>query len=61
MGGQSYETNYHYTIFNKESLVSILEEVGFKDAREWSPKNMDNWPRDFSRVEGVSLNIEAVK
>jgi len=61
MGGQSYETNYHYTIFNKENLVSILEKVGFQDVREWSPKNMDNWPRDFSRAEGVSLNIEAVK
>lgn len=30
-GGQDYSGNYHYTMFDENELVSLLESVGFKD------------------------------
>jgi len=70
MGGQGYAYNYHYSVFNAQSLTSLLEEAGFKTIRVWNPKDEEefnnvDWSSrkinyDFGKFE-ISLNIEAVK
>ena len=33
-GGQDYEGNYHYTMFDSQSMFKALEEVGFKSIED---------------------------
>jgi len=70
MGGQGYSYNYHYNVFNKKSLISLLQQSGFEIVRVWEPTDEDefngiDWsskkiPYDFGEFE-ISLNIEAIK
>jgi predicted SAM-dependent methyltransferase len=70
MGGQGYEYNYHYNVFNKKSLMTLLEKAGFKDVRLWYPDKEEgfsgvDWaskkiPYNFGEFV-ISLNVEAVK
>lgn len=63
---------YHKTTYDRKLLQSILEEVGFRDVREWDWR--DEFPPDYDdhsqayfphmdKENGllVSLNIEATK
>lgn len=70
MGGQGYESNFHFSVFNMEYLSHLLKEVGFEEVYEWDPlkvkyHNFSDWA-DKKLVRGdkefsVSLNLEAVK
>ena len=70
-GGQDYDENYHYTIFDFHSLYNDLSEIGFKVIKEYNHKTTEHAHiDDFSKAylphmdeNGVlmSLNIEAVK
>lgn len=70
MGGQNYADNYHKTIFNEESLRSLLLSVGFREVREWDPNvvelhSFDDWASRKKKIGSkeypISLNIEAIK
>ena len=70
MGGQDYEFNFHYTVFNRGYLHELLLNSGFKMVREWVPlmsSNLDfeDWASRTIDIEGnsfvISLNMEAQK
>ena len=70
MGGQNYEYNVHYSVFNQRYLTEKLKEAGFKEVRQWEPDHVTNhnfrdWANSDFIVNGkafqVSLNLEAVK
>jgi predicted SAM-dependent methyltransferase len=70
LGGQEYGFNYHFSIFNKKYIASILIECGFTDIKEWDPAtakyySFDDWAGIkyvLNKKEYfISLNIEAVK
>lgn len=69
-GGQDYDFNYHYAIFDKFYLKSLLKRVGFSQVQEWKHehvwhKNIDDWSNKSISLNGkdyfISLNIEAIK
>jgi len=70
MGGQSNQHDYHKSIFTKDKLTSMLEEIGFIDIVEWEPrevlpKDIKDWSMWQEELNGIlvkySLNIEARK
>ena len=70
MGGQDYEFNFHYNVFNFESLKALLLEAGFSEARRWEYgkdefSSLPDWSRGDQYVNNkhykLSLNIEAVR
>lgn len=70
MGGQDYEYNVHYSVFNHKYLSDRLREVGFREIRQWDPGLVANhdfkdWANSDIVIEGrafpVSLNLEAIK
>jgi predicted SAM-dependent methyltransferase len=61
MGAQDYPGNFHFAIFTKEHLSRLLTASGFSDVKEWRPDQWQNWPKDWSWEESVSLNLSAIK
>lgn len=70
MGGQTYDFNYHYAVFNDSNLRKAMLKGGFRETRAWDPHNcthhdFDDWAsRNISwggREFAISLNIEAIK
>jgi len=61
MGAQDYPGNFHFAIFTKEHLSMLLAKAGFSAVKEWHPDQRQNWPRDWSWEESVSLNLCAVR
>ena len=70
LGGQDYKYNFHYSVFNQESLTVLLEQAGFRNVQQWIPGDcepmaIDDWSSRTICIAGrqypVSLNIEAVK
>lgn len=70
MGGQNYKYNFHYNVFNFESLKSLLLEAGFAQVNRWEyGKDEFSSLPDFSGLSiylndksyKVSLNVEAIK
>jgi len=70
MGGQDYEFNFHYGVFNKERLSGLLSKGGFLRVRPWDPTNcdhhdFDDWASKFiylaDRPFPISLNLEGNK
>lgn len=71
-GRQDHKYNFHYNIFDQESLTYLLENIGFVNCRLWDWKDTEHSRiDDFSQAyyphmdkeNGllVSLNIEAFK
>jgi predicted SAM-dependent methyltransferase len=70
MGGQDYEKNFHFAVFNKNYLSAILTKCGFHDIRTWEKSKIKNhdfndWTSSKYEVNhknyNISLNIEATK
>ena len=70
MGGQEYEKNFHFAVFNKKYLSAILTKCGFHDIRTWEKSKIknhdfDDWTSSKYEVNNknykISLNIEAIK
>lgn len=70
LGGQGYEHNFHYAIFDYKYLKTILLDAGFKKVRKWNPEsveyyNFNDWAGKTINLYGkdypISLNLEAVK
>ncbi|UCF14589.1 MAG: methyltransferase domain-containing protein [Phycisphaerales bacterium] len=70
MGGQDYEYNIHYSVFNNRRLTELLKQIGFREVVPWDPDNCEH--HDFKdrasrkmKVNGaeimISLNLEAIK
>ena len=68
MGGQDYPENYHFAVFNRESLTAHLRETGFTDVKHWDPDDCDyhafaDWANTPISIGGqgfpISLNLEA--
>ena len=69
MGGQTYELNFHKSMYNKSYLIEVLKEAGFINFIEWNPeKDFGFSIGDFSNAtiktklkdEDISLNIKAI-
>ncbi|WP_320667182.1 hypothetical protein [Prochlorococcus sp. MIT 1307] len=70
MGGQTYEYNFHKSMYNKKSLINVLTNNGFELIEEWSPKEVfGSSLGDFSDLSiktkkgkvAISLNLIARK
>lgn len=71
-GGQDYEYNIHYNIFDFQSLTDLLEEIGFSGVKKYNwvgteHANIDDYSQAYyphmDKEKGLllSLNIEAIK
>lgn len=70
MGGQDYKENFHYSVFNYDSLADILSKNDFIEIKEWKHgsdeySSFPDWSGGIIEVRGqkypISLNIEAIK
>jgi predicted SAM-dependent methyltransferase len=66
MGGQTYEQNYHYNMFDKKRLTEYLEKAGCEAVHSWDYKRTSHSKYfDFSQATTweipISLNLEARK
>ena len=66
MGGQTYKENFHYNIFNKNKLSSLMEQAGLEAIHPWDFSRTGHskfW--DFSQATTqemlISLNLEGRK
>jgi len=66
MGGQTYEQNYHYMLFDTKTLTNFMEKAGLTAIHPWDyrrTEHADFW--DFSQAEtygiSISLNLEGRK
>jgi len=71
-GGQNYEHNFHYQVFDYERLKRLLEETGFSNIRKYAwndflPADYDDFSRaylphmDIENGRLMSLNVTAEK
>ena len=61
MGGQNYPQNFHQALFTAEHLAALLAKAGFINIGTWQAKDQDNWPKDWSWAEHLSLNLRALR
>ena len=61
MGAQDYPENFHHALFTADHLTELLTRAGFTNIRHWHASDQDNWPRDWSWAEHLSLNLSADK
>jgi predicted SAM-dependent methyltransferase len=66
MGGQTYEQNFHYNMFDKKRLTKYLENAGCEAVHPWNFKRTSHSNFfDFSQATTyeipISLNLEARK
>lgn len=66
MGGQTYEQNFHYMLFDKSSLTNFMKTAGLEAIHNWDYRRTEHseyW--DFSQAEtrgiSISLNLEGRK
>ena len=66
VGGQTYDYECHYLIFDQKSLTSLMNKCGLTAVHTWSPKRVshgDIW--DYSQActweIPISLNLEGRK
>jgi len=66
MGGQTYSENFHYNVFDKKTLTSMLELAGCEAVHEWNYKRTSHSKFfDYSQATTweipISLNLEGRK
>ncbi len=66
MGGQTYDQNFHYNMFDKKRLTSYLENAGCEAVHTWDYRRTSHSKFfDFSQATTleipISLNLEARK
>ena len=66
MGGQTYEQNFHYNMFDKNSLTAYLKNAGCEAVHPWDYRRTSHSKYfDFSQATTweipISLNLEARK
>jgi predicted SAM-dependent methyltransferase len=71
-GGQNYESNFHYQVYDLKRLTGLLENAGFIRIHEYHwrdflPDGYDDYSRaylphmDFDNGRLMSLNVAAIK
>ena len=66
MGGQTYDTNFHYNVFDKNYLTKLMEDTGLIAIHTWDYKRTSHSKYfDFSQATTweipISLNLEGRK
>lgn len=66
MGGQTYDTNFHYNVFDKKYLTHLMEESGLIAIHPWDFRRTSHSKHfDFSQAITfeipISLNLEGRK
>jgi predicted SAM-dependent methyltransferase len=72
VGRQNHPYNFHYMVFDRRKLTSILYDAGFAEVRPWDwhhteHSNVDDFSQAYyphmDKTNGtlISLNLEAVK
>lgn len=70
MGGQNYQFNFHYSVFNQSHLSDLLAKGGFHQIEGWDPihcehHDFEDWASRYIYLEErpfpISLNLEARK
>ncbi len=66
MGGQDYEYNFHKSIYDFETLVQVLNDAGFNNAKEYETikdfgLDLGDWSTGEIATYPVSLNVKARK
>jgi|GEM_PF-546452 len=70
MGGQDYNYNFHYSVFDHQYLKKMLEKTGFESVREWNKGDdeftgFDDWANKNvhrnNKEYKISLNLQGVK
>ena len=66
MGGQTYETNFHYNVFDKKYLTYLMEQSGLVAVHPWDFRRTSHSKHfDFSQATTweipISLNLEGRK
>jgi predicted SAM-dependent methyltransferase len=66
MGGQTYETNYHYNVFDQKYLTKLMLDVGLTAIHKWDyRRTIHSDFFDFSQATTceipISLNLEGRK
>lgn len=64
MGGQEYAENFHYSVWDKETLTKELREAGFMhvhpyNANNFLPRFFQDWSTGSIAGISVSLNLVA--
>ena len=66
MGGQTYETNFHYNVFDEKYLKKLMEEAGLIAVHTWdyrrtSHSNYFDFSQAITYEIPISLNLEGRK
>jgi len=66
MGGQTYDTNFHYNVFDKKYLKKLMEDAGLEAVHNWDyRRTIHSNYFDFSQATTceimISLNLEGRK
>jgi len=70
MGGQDYDYNFHYLVFNAQSLSELLLSCGYSKVQAWDPENclypdFQDWASMRHEYGGqqleISRNLEPIK
>lgn len=66
MGGQTYDTNFHYNVFDEKYLTNLMEESGLEAIHTWDFRRTSHSKFfDFSQAITfeipISLNLEGRK
>jgi predicted SAM-dependent methyltransferase len=70
MGGQSYNNDFHRSVYDFKEIYDLLRELGFKKIIKWNPKfffktSVGDWSEYKYVVRGrsypISINIQATK
>lgn len=70
MGGQTDQYNFHYSVFDRQYLIELLQNAGFQEIKLWDPALVKDYPFQdttsniwsfLGKGYPISLNIEAVK
>lgn len=70
MGGQSYNNDFHRSVYDFKEIYDLLRELGFKKIMKWNPKfffktSVGDWSEYKYVVRGrsypISINIQATK
>jgi len=70
MGGQGYAYNFHKAVYNKKSLLKLMEESGYDKIQDWDTIkdfgiNLEDWSSEKYKIARkefpISLNVKGKK
>jgi predicted SAM-dependent methyltransferase len=65
MGSQGNPFDFHKNVFDRPSLTSLLEQIGFNDIQSWEETDYSEYPFDdyahYEPTRALSLNLKVSK